>query len=69
MPAPNKTAVTPKARTQVQGISSLPLLPLLIRPAISALFFGLLLLPSQWFFSVLTLAYLDLKGQVSAAME
>ena len=49
--------------------SIVPLLPLLIRPAISVLFFGLLLLPSQWFFSVLTLAYFDLKGQGDAAVE
>jgi len=62
-------AVVASLAVLIRSISSLPLLPLLIRPAISALFFGLLLLPSQWFFSVLTLAYLDLKGQVSAAME
>ena len=54
----------------IRTVSSIvPLLPLLIRPAISVLFFGLLLLPSQWFFSVLTLAYFDLKGQGDAAVE
>ena len=54
----------------IRTVSSIvPLLPLLIRPAISVLFLGLLLLPSQWFFSVLTLAYLDLKGQGDAAVE
>ena len=51
----------------VAGMMALQALPFVARPVASAILLTFLLLPSVWFVSVLTLAYLGIKEQAPAA--